>query len=50
MVTNLQLTALYSDRARLAELAGASGASAATYDRALQAEMMLESLKSAASC
>lgn len=44
------IAALYYDRARLAELARASGASAETYDRARQAELMLESLKSAASC
>ena len=44
------VAALYFDRARLAELARASGASAETYDRARQAELMLESLKSAANC
>jgi glycosyltransferase involved in cell wall biosynthesis len=38
---------LYSDRARLAELARASGAAAEKFDRARQAGLMLESLEAA---
>jgi glycosyltransferase involved in cell wall biosynthesis len=40
---------LYADRARLGELARASGASAEMFDRARQAALMLESLEAATS-
>ena len=42
------IAGLYFDRARLSELASASGISAKRYDRARQAELMLTSLQSAA--
>lgn len=42
------INALFLDRMRLAELANASGASAKTYDRARQAELMLKALQSVA--
>lgn len=44
------VTTLYTDRARLAALANASGVSAAMFGRAAQAKLMLQSLKSAAHC